>query len=247
MPILSIIIPVYNEEKTLETILKKIVRLRLPRSFKKEIIVINDNSTDSSFKIIRKFKSENLRYYSNKKNLGKSQSVKIGILKSKGDFVVIQDADLEYNPNNIVDILSSVIKNHAHVGYGNRFGKYNGVIYSKNFYGNLLLSMCSNLFTVHKIRVIIPDMEVCYKLIQGDIARKIALTISSKSNFGFEPEITAKLSQYKIEDNHLSFIIYPVDYSPRSITDGKKMKAYSDGLKALTEILKYNLFPTKLN
>jgi hypothetical protein len=117
------------------------------------------------------------------------------------------------------------------------------MIYAKNFYGNLLLSFFSNLFTIGRINVSIPDMEVCYKMVRGDVFRSVAKQIESKSNFGFEPEVTARLSRYKKQNNSpLSFVVLPVDYKPRTYEEGKKMKAYRDGFKALFEIIKHNIF-----
>lgn len=241
---LSIIVPCFNEAKNLPAILSKLIDLKLPENFSKEIIVINDKSTDNSLEILQSFAAQHnfITILNNPFNLGKSQSVKKGILASKGDWVVIQDADLEYEPEDFVFILEQVLKHNCDVGYGNRFGLYNGVIYWQNFLGNLFLSFFSNLFTIWKTRVFIPDMEVCYKLVRGEIFRELAKDIVSKSNFGFEPEITAKLSKYKKGQEYLKFIILPIRYNPRSFAEGKKMKAFRDGFKALIEIIKYNLF-----
>ena len=240
---LSIIIPVYNEEKTLEELVNKVLSIRLPNDFEKEVILVNDGSKDTSWEIIQKLVEKNKEVFGiqNDRNMGKTQTVKNGIIKSTGDYIVIQDADLEYDPNELVDLLNLARSENLDVVYGNRFGKKNKVIYLKNYIGNKTLSFISNLFTYPRLKVQIPDMEVCYKLINGDIAREIAQTIESKSNFGFEPEITAKLSKYKKDGNHLTIGILPISYYPRSIEDGKKMKAIEDGFKALKEIIKFNL------
>jgi glycosyltransferase involved in cell wall biosynthesis len=240
--ILSIIIPIYNEEKTLSQLLDKVLAINLPENYQKEIILCNDFSKDSSGQIIQDYcnKFNFIKSIENKKNLGKTQTVKQGLLASTGDFVVIQDADLEYDPQDIVYMLEQGLKKDCDVIYGNRFGQYNGVIYWKNFLGNLFLSIFSNLFTITRIRVFIPDMEVCYKMIRGSLIREIAPQIESKSNFGFEPEITARLGQYSKND-HLKFLILPISYHPRSVAEGKKMKAFEDGSKALWEIIKFNL------
>lgn len=244
MYLLSIVVPCFNEEKFLPRILSKLVDLELPTDFDKEIIVVNDCSTDASADILKDFQQryEFIFVLENSQNLGKTQSVKKGILASKGDWVVVQDADLEYNPEDIVFLLEQALKHKCDVAYGNRFGLYNGVIYWPNFLGNLFLSLLSNLFTIWRTRVFISDMEVCYKLVKGEILRDLAASISSTSNFGFEPEITAKLSRYKVGQECLKFIVLPVRYQPRSIQEGKKMKAFKDGFKALLEILRYNLF-----
>jgi glycosyltransferase involved in cell wall biosynthesis len=241
--VLSIVIPAYNEEKTLETIVRKVVTFTLPDGWSKEIVILNDCSKDSTSKIIKKLAKEFpfIKGIDNKINLGKTQTVRKGILASTGDFVVIQDADLEYDPQDLGYMFEQLLRHQCDVAYGNRFGKYNGVIYWKNFLGNLLLSFFSNMFTVWHIRVSIPDMEVCYKMMRGDVARDIAQTISAKSNFGLEPEITAKLAKYRINGNFLKFLILPISYLPRSIEEGKKMRAFRDGSKALWEILRFNL------
>lgn len=241
---LSIIIPAYNEEKTLESIVNLVLKVKLPNNFEKEILIVNDASKDSTLEIANKLAKLNqeIKILNNQVNLGKSQTVKKGILASSGDFVVIQDADLEYNPQEISFLLEQLLKNKCDVAYGNRFGIHNGVIYTQNFVGNLLLSFISSIFTTIRLRVVIPDMEVCYKMINGGVARDIAKTLTSTSNFGFEPEITAKLSRYKFNSQHLKFIVLPISYNPRSVAEGKKMSALKDGLKALFEILKYNLF-----
>ncbi len=241
---LSIVIPIYNEEKTLATLLEKVLEIKLPQNFQKEIILCNDFSKDSSQQIIDDYcnKFDFIKSIKNKKNLGKTQTVKQGLLQSTGDFVVIQDADLEYEPQDLVEMLDQGLKKKCDVIYGNRFGQDNGTIYIKNFYGNIFLSFFSNLFTIHHTKVLIPDMEVCYKMVKGDIIREIAPKIKSTSNFGFEPEITARLSHYKKNNNTIKFLILPISYYPRTIAEGKKMKAFQDGGKAVFEIIKYNLF-----
>lgn len=241
--ILSIVIPAYNEEKTLEALVNKVVQVELPGNYKKEILILNDCSKDSTGSIIDRLSQINseIKSLHNEKNMGKSQTVRKGILASTGEFVVIQDADLEYEPNELAQLLSFMIESQYDVVYGNRFGKKNKVIYLQNYIGNKGLSIISNIFTYPRLRVWIPDMEVCYKMMRGDVVRKIADGLTANSNFGFEPEITAKLSQYILEGRHLKFGIIPISYYPRSIAEGKHMKAFRDGIKALKEILHYNL------
>lgn len=256
--LLSYVIPAYNEEKTLEDIVGQVLKTKLPKGYEKEVIIVNDCSkdkTESIAKSLAKTHSE-VKVLTNKTNLGKSQTVRRGILESTGDYVVIQDADLEYDPLDIVFLFEQLLHTDSDVAYGNRFGKYNGVIYWKNFLGNVFLSFISNLFTIRHNRVYIPDMEVCYKIIRGDVARELAKNLKSKSNFGFEPEITAKLSKYRFNNeqlklrkkkfesdpDYLKFIILPISYYPRSIAQGKKMKAFQDGFKALGEIIRFNIF-----
>ncbi len=242
---LSVIIPAYNEENTLETIIDKVLEFKLPDNIQKEILILNDSSKDKTPEIINKLaqKHKEIKAIHNEKNLGKSQTVRKGILESSGDMIVIQDADLEYEPAEISSLVEKQQKEDLDVVYGNRFGRKNKVIYIQNFLGNKFLSFISNIFTYLRIRTWIPDMEVCYKLVDGDIARELAKNLTATSNFGFEPEITAKLSRYKNEDgSHLKFGIVPISYHPRTLEEGKKMNAISDGLKALKEIIIYNLF-----
>lgn len=241
--LISIVIPAYNEEKTLETLVNKVTDLKF-KDFEKEIIIVNDGSKDKTFEIMKKLESENptIKAFENERNMGKTQTVKHGLLKSNGDYVVIQDADLEYEPLELIEILELAVSKNLDVVYGNRFGKKNKVIYWQNYIGNKALSFFSNIFTFPRIKVWLPDMEVCYKLVRGDVIRDIAKTIESKSTFGLEPEITAKLSKYRINGKNLKFGTMAISYYPRSINEGKKMKAFSDGFKALKEILKFNIF-----
>lgn len=238
---LSVIIPVYNEEITLADIVDR-VHIEMS-SIDCEIIMIDDGSADRSREIAAEIveSHSNVRLLINEQNLGKTQTVVKGIKDSLGDVVVIQDADHEYNPQELVYLYETMIKGDYDVVYGNRFGKKNDVIYLKNYIGNRFLSFISNLFTYPRIRVWIPDMEVCYKMIRGNVARDVAKLIESRSNFGFEPEITARLSKYKKNGEHLKFCIIPISYKPRTVGEGKKMHAFKDGISALKEIIRYNI------
>lgn len=240
---LTFVMPVYNEEKTLNQIVDIVLKVKLPDGFEKEVVIVNDGSKDKSWTIMQEIAKNHkeVKALTNEKNMGKTQTVKNGILNSSGDLIVIQDADLEYDPNEITDLLNLMIEKDLDVVYGNRFGKKNDVIYWQNYFGNKFLSVVSSVFTFPRIKVFIPDMEVCYKLVKGDVLREIGKTITATSNFGFEPEITAKLSKYKLNGKHLKFGIVPITYKPRSMAEGKKMKAFKDGFKALKEIVKYNL------
>ncbi len=241
--LLSFIIPAYNEERSLAVLLDKVLAVKISNGVSKEIIIINDASKDKTKEIAESYakKYSELKVLSNEVNMGKSQTVRKGILASTGDYVIIQDADLEYEPDEISSLLEKAISENLDVVYGNRFGKSNKVIYWGNYIGNRSLSFFSNFFTFPRIGVWLPDMEVCYKLIRGNVARDLAQTIISKSNFGFEPEITAKLSKYKLSNKHLRFAIVPISYVPRSIAEGKHMKAIRDGFNALIEIIRFNL------
>jgi len=241
---LSIIIPAWNEENTLETVVEKVLKVKLPHNFEKEIIIINDGSKDRTLEIMQNLsnKYSNVKSFDNEKNMGKTQSVRNGILKSTGEYVIIQDADMEYEPEEISSLLNLIIEKDYDVVYGDRFGQKNAKGYIQNYLGNKFLSFVSNLFTYPRIKTKIPDMEVCYKLVKGEIARDVAQYISTKSKFGLEPEITARLARYKKDNKHLVFGIHPISYKPRSMAEGKKMRAFEEGAKAIKEIVRYNIF-----
>ncbi|SRR5260221_7606233 len=241
---LSIVIPVWNEEKTLEVLVDKVLQIPFSKDIEKEIILVNDGSKDKSGEIMDELAKRypEIKSYHNEQNSGKTQTVKNGIAKSTGDYVVVQDADLEYEPNELVDLVELMRVKNVDVVYGDRFGRKNKVVYWQNYFGNRMLSVFSNFFTYPRIWTWIPDMEVCYKLMPGKVARDIGVNIQSKSRFGLEPEITARLSRYKLNGKHLKFGIVPISYFPRTIAEGKKMNAINDGMKALKEILQYNIF-----
>lgn len=240
--LLSIVIPAWNEEKTLEALVGKVLAVKFPNDIETEILIIDDGSSDQTLTIARTLasKHKNIFTHKNPKNVGKSQTVRNGIMKTKGDIIVIQDADFEYNPKELTKLLSLMRKQNLDVVYGNRFGVKNEVIYLQNYLGNRFLSAVSNIFTYPRLRVWIPDMEVCYKMMRGDLARKVGRTIASTSSFGLEPEITAKLSRYKQNGKRLSFGIVPISYKARTFEEGKKMHAFRDGAKALKEIIVFN-------
>lgn len=244
MKTLSLVIPIWNEEKTLEILVQKVLQVNFPEGINTEIILVNDGSKDKSGEIMDELarKHENIKSYHNEKNSGKTQTVKNVLSYTTGDYVVIQDADLEYEPAELAEMMQLMIEKDLDVVYGNRFGKKNKVVYWQNYIGNRALSFFSNIFTYPRIKVFIPDMEVCYKMMRGDVARELGKTIESTSKFGLEPEITAKLSKYKINGKHLKFGVVPISYYPRTLAEGKKMNAINDGLKALKEIIQYNIF-----
>jgi len=240
--LLSIIVPAYNEEKTIIKMLEKLFMVKFEGNVNLEVIVVNDGSKDETLNLLTKYAetNKNIKVLNNPINIGKSRTVKRGILESNGSFVVIQDADLEYDPNDINKLLQICLKENLDFVYGNRFGGSNKLIYKSFYIGNKGVTFISNIFTFPRLRKYIPDMEVCYKLINGEIARDIAKRLTATSNFGFEPEITAKLSKYKINGKNLKLQILPISYFPRTIEEGKKIK-WMDGIKALKEIIKYNL------
>jgi len=220
---LSIVTPVYNEEPRLTEVLDRILSRKF--GLELELVIVNDASTDGSIKLIEKFaaKDKRIKVLENDRNLGKSQSVKKGILATTGDLVVINDADLEYDP-------------------AGSQGRQNKVIYPKYWLGNTFLSFFSALFTGPRAHMWPRDMHCCYKMAKGNIYRQLAAQIKSVSSFGFDTEITIRFSKFKQNGRHLKFEQLPVHYNPRSFAEGKKLRADTDGLKAFWEIVRFNLF-----
>ena len=240
---ISLVMPMYNEENTIAAILQMI--LALDWGAELELIIVDDCSKDKSAEILKTFENNpQVKILKNPKNLGKSQTVKRGILASTGDLVAIQDCDLEYEPQDLLNIVKLFQTEDLDVVYGNRFGKNNKIIYYSNWVGNRGLSTISSVLTYIRAGMWTNDMETCYKVIKGDIFREIATTITSTTNFGFEPEVTAKLAKYIVKaekPRHVKFKEVPINYHPRTIAEGKKMKGLSDGFKALLEIFRFNL------
>lgn len=243
---ISIVMPVWNEEGSVKEILTKVSKLKFPKDITKEIIIVNDASKDKSREIINsvireRYKDTEFIYLENSKNLGKSQTVKKGVLASTGDLVVTQDADMEYEPKDLVKFVNLFLSDpHLDVIYGNRFNKKNVFFNSVHSVGNRFVTYMSNMFTRNN-GFAPKDMETCYKMVRGDIARALFKGLESTSNFGLEPEITAKLSRYReINGEKLKFKELDISYVPRSISQGKKMRWFKNGFEALLEILYFN-------
>ena len=223
---LSIIIPCYNEENNLEEILKRVKSVKI-NNLIKEIIVIDDCSIDNSRKILEKNKDKIQKIIYNSKNMGKGAAIRIGIEKATGDFVIIQDADLEYNPEEYKKMVQALIDNKSDAVYGSRFkNKQKSKGYYSNIVANKVLTKMSNMFTKYDLT----DMETCYKLIKKDVIDNIKL---EENRFGFEPEITAKLSKVKAK-----IVEVPIEYNPRTKEEGKKI-GIKDGIRAIYCIWKY--------
>ena len=227
---LSIIIPAFNEADTIHLILNKILSVTLTNNIKKEIIIVDDASTDKTEDKIKKYiednPKQNIKYFFHKENKGKGAALKTGISKASGELLIIQDADLEYDP---------VIDGFADVVYGSRFmgSKPHRILFFWHTIGNKFLTFLSNMFT----NLNLTDMETCYKLFKTNMVQEIKL---KENRFGFEPEITAKISRIpKIR-------IYEVgiSYYGRTFEEGKKI-GWKDGVRAIYCIIKYGLLKSK--
>ncbi len=230
---LSIIIPVFNEEKTVREILKKVLDLKLD-DIEKEVVVVDDGSTDKTRQILEQIK--NAKIILHKKNKGKGAAVKTGIENSIGDYIIIQDADLEYDPKYMKDLIKPIKDGKAKVVYGTRLnrmpnikGEERNLQFLLHYFGNRFLSLITSILYGQ----LITDMETCYKLFPRSAVSKMNL---NARGFEFEPEITAKLLKrgYKI-------IEIPIKTNPRGYDEGKKLNTIRDGSKALWNLLKYRI------
>ncbi len=233
---LSIIIPIYNEEKTIQLILDKIKDVILVQEIAKEIIIVDDCSSDRTKESIIDYQKKNseleIRFFEHKRNKGKGAALHTGIAKARGNFLIIQDADLEYNPNEYNDLLKPIIEGHADVVYGSRFigSKPHRILFFWHTIGNKFLTFLSNMLT----NLNLTDMETCYKLFRTDIIKNIVLM---ESGFGFEPEITAKIARVP----NIRIYEVGISYYGRTYEDGKKI-GWKDGFKAIYSIIKYGIF-----
>jgi glycosyltransferase involved in cell wall biosynthesis len=232
---LSIVIPVFNEEKTILLILEKVAEVQLIKNTKKEIILVNDCSSDNSRQIIQEYSKRrpelDIKYFEHQLNQGKGAAIHSGIQKATGEFLIIQDADLEYDPEEYNDLLLPMLNGFADVVYGSRFrgGKPHRNMFFFHSRGNKILTLLSNLVNNQSLT----DMETCYKLFKTEIIKNIPLT---EKRFGFEPEVTAKLARQK----NLRIYEVGISYYGRTYQEGKKI-GWKDGFRAIYCIIKYGL------
>jgi glycosyltransferase involved in cell wall biosynthesis len=233
---LSIVIPVYNEKDSLETILDTVNQVKLIADLEKEFILIDDCSTDGSFEIAQKYQSTHpemlIKVLRLEKNSGKGAALRAGFRASSGDFIIIQDADLEYDPNEYNEILKTLVEGRADVVYGSRFTgtKPRRSVGFLHYWANKFLTYLSNIAN----NLYLTDMETCYKAFSRKVLEQINLT---ENRFGIEPEITAKIARIK----RIRIYEVPISYHGRDIESGKKIR-WTDGFKAIFYIIKYGFF-----
>lgn len=233
---LSVIVPAYNEENTIEVVLKKLIEVKLDGNMTKEIVVVNDASTDKTEKSVENFLALHpeapVSYIKHNVNQGKGAALHTGIKAATGDYIIVQDADLEYDPNEFNILLQPVLDGHADVVYGSRFmgGKPHRILFFWHSIGNQFLTFLSNMAT----NLNLTDMETCYKLFKADMLKSLDL---KEKRFGFEPEVTAKISKVP----NVRIYEVGISYYGRTYEEGKKI-GWKDGVRAIYCIIRYGIF-----
>jgi glycosyltransferase involved in cell wall biosynthesis len=233
---LSIVIPAYNEAKTIHLILDKIQEVKLIGDLHKEVIVVDDCSKDGTLQVLETYKANNpglnLSIHAHVKNQGKGAALHTGISKASGEITVIQDADLEYDPHEYNILLDPIVRGVADVVYGSRFmgGNPHRILFFWHSIGNKFLTFLSNMFT----NLNLTDMETCYKMFKTEVVQSLKL---KEKRFGFEPEVTAKVARVP----NIRIYEVGISYYGRTFEEGKKI-GWKDGFRAIYCILKYNIF-----
>lgn len=227
---LSVVIPVFNERKTIEEIVNRVKSVSL-ENIEKEILVIDDGSTDGSADIIKKIPG--IKSFINKDNHGKGSAIKLGLQNATGDILVIQDGDLEYDPNEYSRLIAPILKGQAKVVYGSRFmsGREHIVLRFHHYFANRFLTLLSNICS----GISLTDMETCYKVFDREVYKSLANKLKGQ-RFGIEPEITARVAKMHVPVYEVS-----ISYHSRGYVEGKKIK-WTDGVAAIWHIIRFNFF-----
>jgi glycosyltransferase involved in cell wall biosynthesis len=232
--ILSVVVPAYNEEKTILLVIDRLTKILHDLDY--EIVIVDDASHDRTANIVSELIKDhnNIRLFRHEQNQGKTQALKTGFCECQGDIVIVQDADLEYNPADMLRVISPIVQNTADVVYGSRLLNLatKESFMAKSYFANRVITFFSNLFTKFHFS----DVETCYKAFRREIIQNMVI---NSTRFGFEIEVTAKISKLNVRITEV-----PISFLSRSYADGKKI-GVKDGIQALFYIVKYNLFTSK--